>query len=154
MVLAAEDRKANDSQADCYQYFCVPEYRTANGRLHFHAVHFMRTLPTGSVHPNFGCRVRNCRHLNSLKNTFPFFFFMLRRPPKSPLFPYTTLFRSLLATSSEVTFGTTATSGWYDLPFPSAVPLSAGTYWIGLIDGATSNVIALRYDSVANSSAV
>src|SRR5437899_9948130 len=34
-----------------YQYFCVPEYGTANGRLHFHAVHFMRTLPTGSVDP-------------------------------------------------------------------------------------------------------
>src|SRR5207302_11080868 len=45
MVLAAEGRKANDSHADCYQYFCVPEYGTANGRLHFHAVHFMRTLP-------------------------------------------------------------------------------------------------------------
>src|SRR5207253_7405764 len=53
MVLAAEGRKANDSHADCYQYFCVPEYGTANGRLHFHAVHFMRTLPTGSVDPNF-----------------------------------------------------------------------------------------------------
>src|SRR5262245_27223588 len=52
MVLAAEGRKANDSHADCYQYFCVPEYATANGRLHFHAVHFMRTLPTGSVDPN------------------------------------------------------------------------------------------------------
>src|SRR5438552_10100308 len=38
--LAAEGRKANDSHADCYQYFCVPEYGTANGRLHFHAVHF------------------------------------------------------------------------------------------------------------------
>src|SRR5206468_12045124 len=41
--------RSNDSHADCYQYFCVPEYGTANGRLHFHAVHFMRTLPTGSV---------------------------------------------------------------------------------------------------------
>src|SRR5690606_40129018 len=59
MVLAAEGRKANDSHADCYQYFCVPEYGTANGRLHFHAVPFMRTLPTGSVDPNFGRRVRN-----------------------------------------------------------------------------------------------
>src|SRR5204862_6829421 len=59
MVLAAEGRKANDSHADCYQYFCVPEYGTANGRVHFHAVHFMRTLPTGSVDPNFGRRVRN-----------------------------------------------------------------------------------------------
>src|SRR5205807_1611668 len=32
---------------------------TANGRLHFHAVHFMRTLPTGSVDPNFGRRLRD-----------------------------------------------------------------------------------------------
>src|SRR2546430_250684 len=74
MVLAAEGRKANDSHADCYQYFCVPEYGTANGRLHFHAVHFMRTLPTGSVDPNFGRRVRNRRQLNSLQNTWPYFF--------------------------------------------------------------------------------
>src|SRR5262252_5761187 len=72
MVLAAEGRKANDSHADCYQYFCVPEYGTANGRLHFHAVHFMRTLPTGSVDPNFGRRVRNRRQLHSLLNTWPY----------------------------------------------------------------------------------
>src|SRR5690554_8002359 len=71
MVLAAEGRKANDSHADCYQYFCVPEYGTANGRLHFHAVNFMRTLPTGSVDPNFGRRVPNRRQLNSLQNTWP-----------------------------------------------------------------------------------
>src|SRR5207249_8759383 len=65
---AAEGRKANDSHADCYQYFCVPEYGTANGRLHFHAVHFMRTLPTGSVDPNFGRRVRNRRQLKDRKS--------------------------------------------------------------------------------------
>src|SRR5205809_856868 len=35
MVLAAEGRKANYSHADCYQYFCVPEYGKANGRLYF-----------------------------------------------------------------------------------------------------------------------
>src|SRR5947209_3621295 len=70
MVLAAEGRKANDSHADCYQYFCVPESGTANGRLHFHAVHFMRTLPTGSVDPNFGRRVRNRRRLIALKYTW------------------------------------------------------------------------------------
>src|SRR5205814_4538665 len=68
MVLAAEGRKANDSHADCYQYFCVPEYGTANGRIHLHAVHFMRTLPTGSVEPNVGRGVRNRRQLNSLQN--------------------------------------------------------------------------------------
>src|SRR5262245_64287715 len=59
MDLAAEGRKANDSHADCYQYFCVPEYGTANGRLHFHAVQSMPTLSTGSVDPNLGHRLRN-----------------------------------------------------------------------------------------------
>src|SRR5947209_20333034 len=34
--------------------------------------HFMRTLPTGSVDPNFGRRVRNRRQLNSLQNTWPY----------------------------------------------------------------------------------
>src|SRR5229473_2007041 len=72
MILAAEGRKTNDSHADCYQYFCVAEYGRANGRLNFHAVHFMRTLPTGSVDPNFGRRVRNRRQLNSLQNTWPY----------------------------------------------------------------------------------
>src|SRR5258708_12837506 len=51
MVLAAEGRKANDSHADCYQYFCLPVYGTANARLHFHAVHFIRTLPPATVDP-------------------------------------------------------------------------------------------------------
>src|SRR5439155_20355173 len=61
MVLAAEGRKANDSHADCYQYFCVPEYGTANGRLHFHAVHFMRTLPTRSEERRVGKEGRSWR---------------------------------------------------------------------------------------------
>src|SRR5260370_37075081 len=46
MVLAAEGRKGNDSHTDCSQYFCVPESGTAHGRLHLHAVHVLRTLPT------------------------------------------------------------------------------------------------------------
>src|SRR5262252_10832481 len=72
LVLAADGRKANDSHAYCYQYFCVRESGTANLRLHFHAVHFMRTLPTGSVDPNFGVRVRNRYLLNSLQRTSPY----------------------------------------------------------------------------------
>src|SRR5258708_9082407 len=32
----------------------------------------MRTLPTGSVDPNFGRRVRNRRQLNSLQNKWPY----------------------------------------------------------------------------------
>src|SRR6266536_18115 len=72
LMNAMRQAHADDSHADGYQYFCVPEYGTANGRLHFHAVHFMRTLPTGSVDPNFGRRVRNRRQLNSLQNTWPY----------------------------------------------------------------------------------
>src|SRR5699024_12723476 len=71
MVLASEGRKANDSHADCYQYFCVPEYGTANGRLHFHAVYLMRTLPTGSVDPNIAGGVRTLRERNSWQNKRP-----------------------------------------------------------------------------------
>src|SRR5204862_407199 len=76
MVLAAEGRKASDSHADCYKYFCVTEYGTANGRLHFHAVHFMGTLTTGSVYPKFCRRVRNRLQLNILQNTCPYFYSM------------------------------------------------------------------------------
>src|SRR5256885_781742 len=49
-----------------YAVFCLKK------KIHFHAVHFMRTLPTGSVDPNFGRRVRNRRQLNSLQNTWPY----------------------------------------------------------------------------------
>src|SRR5713101_3501456 len=35
-------------------------------------LYFMRTLPTGSVDPNFGRLVRNRRQLNSLQNTWPY----------------------------------------------------------------------------------
>src|SRR5258708_25727514 len=34
--------------------------------------------------------------------TFLFFFLMIRRPPRSTLFPYTTLFRSLQASPSRI----------------------------------------------------
>src|SRR5699024_12016376 len=72
MVHASAALNANHTHADFYHYFCIPDYGTANGRLHFQSVHFMRTLPTGSVAPNFARRVRNRRQLNSLQNTWPY----------------------------------------------------------------------------------
>src|SRR3712207_9063608 len=33
---------------------------------------------------------------------YPFFFLMIRRPPRSTLFPYTTLFRSILSARLEI----------------------------------------------------
>src|SRR5947208_14261398 len=43
-----------------------------------------------------GCEVRLAGSLYSLVSydVFVFFFFIIRRPPRSTLFPYTTLFRS------------------------------------------------------------
>src|SRR5207244_5449466 len=72
LFLPATVAKLMDQPPTAIRIFCVPEYGTANGRLHFHAVHLMRTLPTGSVDPNFGRRVRNRRQLNSLQNTWPY----------------------------------------------------------------------------------
>src|ERR1017187_4702488 len=49
-------------------------------------------------------RRRNLRH-----NTFPvLFFLMIRRPPRSTLFPYTTLFRSRTVTASGPSWRPTA----------------------------------------------
>src|SRR2546430_13197425 len=42
-------------------------------------------------------------------NAVPFFFLMIRRPPRSTLFPYTTLFRSLI-TASSLTAAVSSTS--------------------------------------------
>src|SRR2546430_10459604 len=57
-----------------------------------------------------------------------FFFLMIRRPPRSTLFPYTTLFRSLLAAVSR--------------PTALAVDLAehAGITLVGLLRGRTANV--------------
>ena len=54
MVNVACGRKAGDSYQDVYQYICVPEYGTKNGRLHFHILHCMKELPLGQNDPNYG----------------------------------------------------------------------------------------------------
>jgi len=60
----------------------------------------------------------------------------------------------LLAVSRELTFQSTDTPGWYDLIFPSPVSLSAGTYWIGVISGATSGVTRFRWNNVPGARAL
>src|SRR5437588_7775070 len=41
-----------------------------------------------------------------------FFFLMIRRPPRSTLFPYTTLFRSFRSTASLFTFIRRSSANW------------------------------------------
>src|SRR5262245_19055446 len=50
----------------------MPEFVTCNGLIECNPMHSIRTLPTGSVDPNFGRRVRNRRQFNSLQNTWPY----------------------------------------------------------------------------------
>src|SRR5437899_11268404 len=46
-------------------------------------------------------------HLFCLQSTtFPFFFLSIRRPPRSTLFPYTTLFRSVIVPSVQTGYYT------------------------------------------------
>ena len=58
---------------------------------------------------------------------------------------------ALLGTSSPLTFHSTNTAGWYALTFGTPLRLAAGSYWIGVITGATSDVAGFRYDSVSKS---
>src|SRR5207244_11973302 len=53
-------------------------------------------------------------YLFSFRKYTSFFFLFIRRPPRSPLFPYTTLFRSCILTSpgSSPWPGTTTRSAW------------------------------------------
>jgi RHS repeat-associated protein len=60
----------------------------------------------------------------------------------------------LLATGTEVTYrGNVNGSGWFDLPFASPVAITAGTYWLGFIDGSETEGMGYAYDEVSNSRA-
>ena len=58
---------------------------------------------------------------------------------------------ALLATSTQLTFKSTNTAGWYDLPFATPPVLAAGNYWIGVITGTSGAIIGFRYDKVTGS---
>src|SRR5262249_44125013 len=57
---------------------------------------------------------------------------------------------ALLGTSNQVTVPAGQAWNWVDFTFSSPVAIQAGTIWMGYIAGAASDVIQLRYDSVAN----
>jgi len=71
-VLSAEKRSPRQSFDDCYKYICIPEYGSERGRLHFHIIHFLRTLPTGAKDPNIGRRTRNRRQVDFFRGLWPY----------------------------------------------------------------------------------
>jgi N,N-dimethylformamidase beta subunit-like, C-terminal len=56
---------------------------------------------------------------------------------------------ALLGLSNPLTFHSTDQAGWYDLVFPSSIPLQPATYWIGVITGGTGGVTGFRWTSVS-----
>src|SRR3712207_7989931 len=56
-----------------------------------------------------------------------FFFLMIRRPPRSTLFPYTTLFRSIQARETCVAHGPSIGRPGSHHYLPSPIPLSLAT---------------------------
>src|SRR3712207_8673657 len=67
------------------------------------------------------------------------FFLMIRRPPRSTLFPYTTLFRSLLP--GMLSLGLVESAGLRPHSFE-------GTFAITLVQGATLNVLVFLFMAV------
>jgi hypothetical protein len=61
---------------------------------------------------------------------------------------------ALLATGSEVLYkGNVNGTGWFDMPFPSSVALTPGTYWLGFITGTETNGMGYMYDNAAGARA-
>src|SRR3989442_1621851 len=74
----------------------------------------------------------------TIAGLFGSFFLRIRRPPRSTLFPYTTLFRSVVATDGPV-----AVSANGDYATPSGASPEAGTYyWVASYSGDANNAPA------------
>jgi PKD repeat protein len=55
-----------------------------------------------------------------------------------------------LGVSNEITISAKRPWGWVDFTFPSAVPIQAGTIWMGYIASTTKDLIQMRYDTIAS----
>src|ERR1022692_2757948 len=71
-------------QTNTYRLYRILSTDSAAPLAHIASSAFRAFIAFGAVHP---------RYFRSLFLSFFFFFLMIRRPPRSTLFPYTTLFR-------------------------------------------------------------
>src|SRR2546426_7297194 len=83
-------------------------------------------------------------HSRSYSLFFPFFFLMIRRPPRSTLFPYTTLFRSDRSLGDVHPLG----SPHYTLDPDNAV-IVTGNIAAGLAPGAPEHARAVEANPAA-----
>lgn len=61
---------------------------------------------------------------------------------------------ALKGVTNAFTFVSSNAAGWYDLQFSSPISLPPGTYWIGVLSGASNHVAGFRWNSVSQSRAV
>src|SRR6202042_110891 len=97
----SQDRKStrlNSSHVESsYAVFCLKKKGTENPDNPIHPLHVARAtvLDDPPAAPIVGdVQVRTYSKSTAAPSTVYFFFLMIRRPPRSTLFPYTTLFRS------------------------------------------------------------
>src|SRR5256884_10013759 len=90
-----------------------------------------------------------CVYTPALGLSFFFFFLMIRRPPRSTLFPYTTLFRSLAESAALATVGATLGIGTgivLSLLLKVATPLPAAvspfSILLGVVVGGGVGIVA------------
>src|SRR3712207_9248192 len=75
-----------------------------------------------------------------------FFFLMIRRPPRSTLFPYTTLFRSWTASSAKCTsIGTSAAGSAPSSPRPGAATKKSSRWSSPRSEEHTSELQSRQY---------
>src|SRR3954463_2245364 len=102
-----------------YAVFCLKKKKKAQHRLAREVVHDQPVGDSGRLRVAGCVHCDLCRFAGLLFDSRPrrllFFFLMIRRPPRSTLFPYTTLFRS----------NDTATTEIYTLSLHDALPVVA-----------------------------
>src|SRR5947199_1676196 len=81
----------------------------------------------------------SCAFVSGLRLTF--FFLLIRRPPRSTLFPYTTLFRSSMAGGG----GASSRAGVSDGPTGSRAASGVLKYFTGRSEEHTSELQSLRH---------
>src|SRR3989454_6406743 len=69
---------------------------------------------------------------------------MIRPPPRSPLFPYTTLFRSMPVFAPRLIYSAAAVQGWYLLHCLEVTPLAeCGAIFATVLDRLASGALRL-----------
>lgn len=80
-MVSAMHFRLKRNQSSYYRYVCVPEYGSDTGRLHYHLLHLMQTMPVfpgesgdhnTALDPNYGRPARNYREIKGFSRQWPY----------------------------------------------------------------------------------